>query len=599
MPLSDWEMSSSAESDEDMPHSVDASSDEGDLFSEDPLDNVDCNYAGEVLADMLVQMKVKGRLHATEVCVLAFWAAKAGACGFVGRLAYKPGRPTGNYNRHFSERMQVPKIDRTLYSVDVPGHHRHDLSRTTHSTLVRPAHERLAEEFKASPAMAADLADAIRIGDMPPAYFQHPLFGKAGEQPPQPLALYLDATPYTKNDAILAITIQFLVSGKRHLLVTLRKSCMCRCGCKGWCSLRPIFKFLAWCLQSLARGRMPDRRHDNDEWHDVQDDDRDLRAGENFGWRGVLLQIRGDWVEFAQTLGFPTWASAEFPCLWCWSDKESMFALQGMSPVRFPFRLSTMEDYEAACARCEVEVVIETRGMQARVASLLHYDKRKGGSRGRALKDHVPELKLCQGDRLEPSAGCEDVGAFEHLDPPFVAVFWRCSLETRAKHRNPIFDRSLGSSVHWLVVDELHCIFLGVAQSIGGWLIWHLIDSDAWNVGRTGLGAEETTLLSLLRLNGDLQQFLSARRTCDDLEIATDIGEITLAMIGSKARPSLSLKGGETKTFLRFSQHLLRTLPTIPRRAAVQDLVESMVLHVDTWACSPQVPRDSDLQVPL
>ena len=39
--------------------------------------------AGEMLFDLLVDIKLAGTLSATRVCVLAFWAARAGAKGKV------------------------------------------------------------------------------------------------------------------------------------------------------------------------------------------------------------------------------------------------------------------------------------------------------------------------------------------------------------------------------------------------------------------------------------------------------------------------------------------------------------------------------------
>ena len=73
--------------------------DEDAAFSYDTVSQED---AGEQLADLLIQLKQLGKLSAKQACVLSFWAAKAGACGFVSQLAYRPDDPaTGHYSRHW------------------------------------------------------------------------------------------------------------------------------------------------------------------------------------------------------------------------------------------------------------------------------------------------------------------------------------------------------------------------------------------------------------------------------------------------------------------------------------------------------------------
>ena len=52
----------------------------------------------------------------------------------------------------------------------------------------------------------------------------------------------------------------------------------------------------------------PDARHDKKDWS-PGDAIREFAAGESLGFRGAIIRIRGDFMEYAKTLGLPTRAS--------------------------------------------------------------------------------------------------------------------------------------------------------------------------------------------------------------------------------------------------------------------------------------------------
>ena len=67
----------------------------------------------------------------------------------------------------------------------------------------------------------------------------------------------------------------------------------------------------------------------------------------------------------------------------------------------------------------------------------------------------IPELGLAEDDRLEPSPDVRDVGLFEDLTPPFTVTFWRCSLDTITRHRNPLFSDAVGITPRITTIDRL------------------------------------------------------------------------------------------------------------------------------------------------
>ena len=73
----------------------------------------------------------------------------------------------------------------------------------------------------------------------------------------------MDGAQYAKRDTILGLCMVNLVVHARHLVCTLRKAHICRCGCGGWDSLCPICSCLHWCCQALSLGRYPETRNGN------------------------------------------------------------------------------------------------------------------------------------------------------------------------------------------------------------------------------------------------------------------------------------------------------------------------------------------------
>eukprot|EP00969_Alexandrium_andersonii_P181741 8031333-Alexandrium_andersonii.AAC.1 len=94
-----------------------------------------------------------------------------------------------------------------------------------------------------------------------------------------------------------------MVTGLRRLVACLRRSYLCKCGCKGWCTLWPVFNFVAWSMEAAATGRYPERRWDGAEWS-ASDGERSWLAGSALRCSSFLLFCKGDWAEYARTFGF-------------------------------------------------------------------------------------------------------------------------------------------------------------------------------------------------------------------------------------------------------------------------------------------------------
>ena len=145
-----------------------------------------------------------------------------------------------------------------------------------------------------------------------------------------------------------------------------------------------------------------------------------------------------------------------------------MTQIDGISPVGLPWGLKDLARYEEACAAMEVRIkVMSTTDMQLLLGALV-YDKRTRGFRGRALSMDV--IGLRRGDRLEPSRECPNAGLLDYMDIPpggLELVFWKHEGSDNAMivHRNPLLSAATYLHPGSIMVDEMHCLFLGVFQA--------------------------------------------------------------------------------------------------------------------------------------
>jgi hypothetical protein len=170
-----------------------------------------------------------------------------------------------------------------FYELQVSGHAKHDLIRTLHSASVIPPHDALSKEMEDNAGMRDQLAELVASREMPQSYWEHVVVAT----PPRagcpaglvlPIAIYVDAVPYSLTDSVIGFWVENVVASKRHLCCLLRKRLSCKCGCRGWCSFRAVFRFLRWSIAALSNGAWPTARHDLQAWRPI-DTARAAKAG--------------------------------------------------------------------------------------------------------------------------------------------------------------------------------------------------------------------------------------------------------------------------------------------------------------------------------
>ena len=542
-----WEYCSDSD---DLEDPVDTDSDSS-LSGDD--DECTPEQAGHHFGSLIVDMMRLGEISAMKLCILCYWASKAGAVGPVRDLAMSPGSHTSHYKRHVDTVLDGGIEDGALMRFEVPGHLKHTRSRTTHVVMGLPAHEALHHEFVQNQSVVDELA-ALDWGDpsLPKLYWDHPLVRDCDGARPHPLAMFVDGFPYTNTDSCIGFWVYSLISEQRHCLLSLRKRVLCRCGCMGWCTLFTIFQWLYWSVGALADGKFPDARFDAKPWDALDLIARAATSGCQLACKAIICRIKGDWMEFATTFGFFGWSSNLRPCLKCTATLDNMHDLTGASAAGLPWRPTTQASYDRACDRCEIRININAVDRDALVP-LLDYDKTKDGSKGRALRSNVPHLRLRKHDRLEPNETLPDVGMLESIAVfPCCILFWRTSCETVTKHRNPLFGPRGYIVVTMICADILHTIYLGVMKKYLAELFWAWIRIDAWATGATTLGERQERTALLMRMH-----LWNWYKTSDAARDVTKLSDLTPKKLGSNKKPKCKSKGAETWGLMLWAETLL------------------------------------------
>ena len=266
---------------------------DGGSDQESALDPDRCEPAEalRLAGEMLIDLKWAGTLSAIQVCTLCFWLEKAGNGGLIKKLAVHPDRSSGQYSKHFDLIVGTRRCDTDgdYYIMQSPCYLRSQARRSVEPLEVSTPLEAIEEEIRTTPNINERLASMTAAGDFPDAYFEHPVKQRA---PPNtnvfPYVLYIDGIAFQRTDGLLRFSVISLVTGISHLNVALRKSELCACGCKGWCTIFGVMLMLHWSFESLARGRWFQSRHDSTDWL-PSDHQRAARAGNPLGFIALLL----------------------------------------------------------------------------------------------------------------------------------------------------------------------------------------------------------------------------------------------------------------------------------------------------------------------
>jgi len=517
---------------------------------------VDEETALREAGNMLVYLKVSNRLNAREACTLCFWLSKAGLGGLVRELAVHPKRPPSQYSKHFDIviRRDDPG-DTDLYEIQVPLTRRSDAARVVETVPMWTPFEAAEEEIASTLDIEHRLREWIR-DQAPPRYHEHVVVREAApETPVYPYALYVDGVKFSRTDGAIGFWLCNLVTHLRQLIMTQRKTELCSCGCRGWCTIYSIMCALAWSFNAMAAGMCPGSRHDHKPWRPL-DHIRQAVAGCQMSWRAAIMYVKIDMMEFVTTFGFPSWMTAVAPCPFCHCTLDNWSAIAGISPLSLPWALRTFEDYQQACRRCERWVLVDTDHKFRRIRGSLQYDKTKDGGRGRVLGGDIPEYNLQKEDRLEPNAAMPDVAEYDTMTPGpnSWVLFWRRSMESSVRRRNPMFSEFTSITPESVFVEDwLHMNSLGIYKYWINPFLHTLFDANIFDIARGPVEAYIAVCVN--RLRELLWAWYSSEAAAG--RIHARMQDFPVSIVGLTRDSTLGTWGAETNGLLLFCGELL------------------------------------------
>ena len=94
-----------------------------------------------------------------------------------------------------------------------------------------------------------------------------------------------------------------------------------------------MFLVARWSIEALASGYLPERRRDGAPWRASGTHPARL-SGQRMGMRSACIYVKGDWAEYASTLGFPSWSDGLWPCVECSAFGAAVYAALGNNSAR-------------------------------------------------------------------------------------------------------------------------------------------------------------------------------------------------------------------------------------------------------------------------
>jgi len=233
---------------------------------------------------------------------------------------------------------------------------------------------------------------------------------------------FSDAVPHTKRDSFFAFYWSNILDGERILICALRKKDLCRCGCRGFCTLGQVMRVISWSFNCLATGKFPGQRHDQTPFE--HGSARQELAGKSLagGLVGALVEMRADLLEIVGACGFKQWSNVDHPCFLCESSRAQLYEF----PINMRAHQWVLRDassYNHSVQQALMKREITTPAMLRTLADLLWFGPRSGGMPGLSLREAFPEIDLPAGTRLIETGPLQDIHRVSEVDLPATLTF--------------------------------------------------------------------------------------------------------------------------------------------------------------------------------
>ena len=136
-----------------------------DVDDNDPKFALD--LATQAFLDFVLDLTDESKISAKDVCVLCWYAPKAGMSDGVRRIGFRPDAPSEHYQRHLDSVLDFAERRSQFYKLQVVGTRKQDASRSTFDMCVVPGHEVFNAAVEGDAGLSERLCHAKTTNGLP------------------------------------------------------------------------------------------------------------------------------------------------------------------------------------------------------------------------------------------------------------------------------------------------------------------------------------------------------------------------------------------------------------------------------------------------
>ena len=405
-----------------------------------------------------------------------------------------------------------------------------------------------------------------------------------------PAGFFSDAVPHTKKDSFIAFYWGTMLTPTRHLICVLRKSDLCKCGCKGFCTLGAVQRVIVWSFGQMQKGLYPSADHLGVPFTEISDQHRFERRGLELTegeYSCAFIEMRADLEEFSAACGFKRWSNLAHPCWCCTTAKHELydFPPQVVGSL-WSGRKRDADLYRALVHDSMLVLDIETKEQLDGIRGSLTFDDRLKDSYG-GLCLMAAAFGLPKGARLLEMGPVKDLHQLNDLEAPCKLHFFDSQGNHGLNFICPLFELE-GFSIDALTLDVMHVLDLGITQVLIGRVFWLLL---LGNFCGSPLDRAELVLQQNFRkLKQCMAAYYKARPS--DAGTQSEINNLSIAMLGPRKQPKLASKAAEARHLLPICEQLLveHNRPEVWGETGHM-LLEAARALIDVYAVMRESPR--------
>ena len=494
---------------------------------------------GRKLERQMLQRKVDGKLDDKDFTEFAFLITKAGGQG-VEKYQVDPEAAGDNHARKFRMNVNIPReIQQTkIYIRDVPFWNGDKLERD-HADFPVRLPDRLMEMDYELDKESWDIRKYDPDEWDYKGFMEHPVTLQNGYRNTKPIGFYTDKVAHTKNDSFLRFSIGLIWKKTTRTVFSIQTAILCKCGCKGRCTLDPI---IVECNRAINR----------------------LQNGDCEMGPCACVEYRGDWPERAERAGFKNHQGSE-SCMDCKAPKGDMYKnIEQYGLIHMPHEERTQENYIADLKSHLVEVKIDSEIQREALVKQSKFKKDYPQGRQIEGKIHpfVRAAGLIRGDLLQPYCGdLQSLHTLEHIGLPGTVWYFR-----------PGPHAHTGVSLLWnvpgvhnygiehftldrMVDDVLHTLALGTEGKYDGEVLVEALRKDVFETGQGN--QKERLQYGVLKVRKEIKEYYKRMQAREPARKISKIDKLTVGMLGMENKkgpnkPTLKAKGGETSDLTEF-----------------------------------------------